>query len=373
MTDALARRGPVRIVCALVLLLSCASVRGDSWGRGPHRGANVGLWLTTSDLKVLRSWGADHVRAQMLPKNMPVTEADGDVTFTHDAWQRLDAFVARAREAGLRVVLDLHAHGLFFPDAYWTDDARRAWADPRQRARFAQVWRHIAERYGQDRTTVLGYDILNEPHPPRGDSGLRAWNEVAAQVVRSIRSVDTHHTIIVECPSYANPAGMAGLEPVADGNVVYSFHMYMPHEFTEQGTRPQWPFGQRYPGIVGLGWSEKRPTRIDRQWLEHAVAPARDFQRRTGCRIWVGEFSARRDAPDGSACRYLKDVLDMFEREGWSWAYHAFRESQTWDLERCAQSGPQKRGPSTPRLELLKRCYRGEGVAAQQDVQTNAR
>jgi len=69
---------------------------GDSWGRGPHRGANVGLWLTTSDLKVLRSWGADHVRAQMLPKNMPVIRRTAnDVTFTEDAWQRLDAFVAR--------------------------------------------------------------------------------------------------------------------------------------------------------------------------------------------------------------------------------------------------------------------------------------
>jgi len=43
--------------------------------------------------------------------------------------------------------------------------------------------------------------------------------------------------------------------------------------------------------------------------------------------MYIGEFSAIRWAPDGSAYRYLKDLIDVFEAHGWDWSYHAFRES----------------------------------------------
>ncbi|OIO91577.1 MAG: hypothetical protein AUJ96_33685 [Armatimonadetes bacterium CG2_30_66_41] len=348
----LAVRASFAVLAALAVV--AAPCLADSWGTAVHRGANVGLWLAAADLKVLRAWGADHVRAQLLAKNMPVEDRDGRCTFTDEAWKRLEAFLAGAREAGLKVVLDLHQQGAFFPAENWKAEAQGAWDDPASRGRLASLWRSLAERFAADRDLVLGYDLLNEPVPPYTEAGSQSWNEVAAAAVKAIREVDAFHTVIVECASYANPAGMAKLNPVADANVVYSFHMYQPHEFTEQGTRPQWPFGQQYPGEVALGWDAKTPTLVDRQWLEASLKPVAEFQQRTRARVWVGEFSARRDAPDGSACRYLRDVLELFEARGWSWAYHAFRESGLWDLERCSDGNCQERHATTDRLELLR-------------------
>lgn len=94
----------------------------------------------------------------------------------------------------------------------------------------------------------------------------------------------------------------------------------MPHEFAEQGTRPQWPKGQVYPGKVGLGWDTKVETMLDKNYMIDQFKPVREFARANNARIWVGEFNAIRSAPEGSAERYLADALSLFEEYGWSWA-----------------------------------------------------
>ena len=49
--------------------------------------------------------------------------------------------------------------------------------------------------------------------------------------------------------------------------------------------------------------------------------------------MYLGEFSVVRWAPHNSAVRYLGDVVDFCEKNGWSWSYHAFREFHGWSLE----------------------------------------
>jgi hypothetical protein len=49
--------------------------------------------------------------------------------------------------------------------------------------------------------------------------------------------------------------------------------------------------------------------------------------------IYIGEFSAIRWAPEGSAARYLSDLIEIFEAHGWDWSYHAFREWSGWTVE----------------------------------------
>ena len=67
--------------------------------------------------------------------------------------------------------------------------------------------------------------------------------------------------------------------------------------------------------------------------MKRALKPVVEFQRKYGVHIYIGEFSAIRWAPDDSACRYLKDLIDIFEAHGWDWSYHAFREWDGWSVE----------------------------------------
>jgi endoglucanase len=122
--------------------------------------------------------------------------------------------------------------------------------------------------------------------------------------------------------------------------------MYAPHEFTHQGVYGQ---GKEfiYPGLInGKQW--------DKAKLEQALQPVVDFQKKHGVHIYIGEFSAIRWAPDNSAYRYLKDVIDIYEANGWDWSYHAFREWSGWSVEHGTDK-KDTRPSSTPtdRQKLL--------------------
>jgi hypothetical protein len=73
--------------------------------------------------------------------------------------------------------------------------------------------------------------------------------------------------------------------------------------------------------------------------------------------IYIGEFSAIRWAPDDSAYRYLKDVIELFEENNWSWAYHAFREWDGWSVEHTANKDSNERSPTPTNREQLLRTW----------------
>ena len=131
-------------------------------------------------------------------------------------------------------------------------------------------------------------------------------------------------------------------------NVVYQVHCYTPGEFTHQGvfspeTGRVWPDPAR-------GW--------DRDYLRRTLEPVREFERRHGARIYVGEFSAIAWAQ--GAENYLRDCIALFEEYGWDWTYHAFREWNGWSVE---HEGPDARhmvpSADNPRRRALLDGLRG--------------
>ena len=146
------------------------------------------------------------------------------------------------------------------------------------------------------------------------------------------------------------PDGLLAFEPIDVPNVVYSVHMYIPHGFTHQNvygaTTPK-----VYPGeIDGRMW--------DKQQLEEALQPAIEFQQTYNVHMYIGEFSAIRWAPDNSAYRYLKDVIDILESHDWDWSYHAFREWDGWSVEHGADRQNRRRSVDYPRI-ARNFCGRG--------------
>lgn len=63
----------------------------------------------------------------------------------------------------------------------------------------------------------------------------------------------------------------------------------------------------------------------------------REFERRYGARIFVGEFSAVAYA---KGCdKWIADVGAMLNEYGWDWCYHAFREWPGWSVEHVVTEG----------------------------------
>ena len=236
-----------------------------------------------------------------------------------------------------------------------------------------KLWKAIAERMLPYKDTIYGYDIFNEPLSwAQYPWAPREWRGIAIEIIKAVRSVDKDVWIIYE----PGPGGFfhdfANLTPLPDKRVIYSFHAYDPASFCMQGLHGELTVGEtrkadedlntHYPTMMhGFWWDKKH--------IEDYFSVVREFQKKWHVPIYVGEFSVIRYAPKDDAARWLKDVTDIFEAYGWSWTYHAFRESKLWSLEHDEKysdyknaKGTDKYGPlpvsyETKRAKVIKKAF----------------
>ncbi|WP_337173928.1 cellulase family glycosylhydrolase [Paludisphaera sp.] len=322
-------------------------------GRGRLRGVMIGTTVDADDLRTLaRTWGANHVRWQLLWGGFPKGPADTASEAEYDRWidgemDRLARLLPVCEQEGIAVLIDLHTP----PGGRAAgSDVMSLFRDPAHQRHFLEVWERIVRRF-HDHPAVWGYDLLNEPVPGMLPDGVKTWPELALEAARRIRAFDPKKAIVVEPAPWGDPDGLDDFEPLPgiDG-VVYSVHMYKPHAFTHQGVHDN-PTGPTYPGVVdGRSWGKEE--------IREALEPARRFERDYNVPIYIGEFSAIRWAPGASARDYLRDVIDVMEEYGWDWAYHAYREWHGWSFEHGPD--PKDDRPSaapTDRALLLKSYF----------------
>lgn len=260
----------------------------------------------------------------------------------------------------------------------------RLWRDKRYWDGCAKFWRDLAGAL-KGHMAVVGLDVLNEPAPEvewglngfwKGEHGR--WHEKARggagdlnafyqQMVGAIRSQDTAVPIVIESGLYGTPWALPVLEPIRDTKVLYSIHMYEPYEYTT------WRKHQgklRYPGRVGLEETgaeiEAGATWMDgffepvRKWMkQHSIAPQQ---------MLVGEFGCGRKCM--GAADYLRDLIDVFEREKWHWLFYSYREDnwEGMDYELGVKPPPEwywrlsEKGGMAQRYEELYRSRRGNEI-----------
>ena len=324
----------------IILSLTGASACGgggasSSLGTGPGlRGFNLGAKGQTpfaeKDYADLVAYGANLVRVGV---NVPLSESGATLDLPASEWEAMDRTVEMGRKHGFKVVLALVPLPLGEAAVHWN------W--PQLKANLVQVWARVAARF-KGNPVIAGYDLVNEPVIPRDRSqpslpglspknpgwvsgmqeqGGDHWRELAVKIIEAIRAVDADSLIIFEPSPWALPKAFSQLIPLPFSRVVYSFHFYEPHALTHQGL---------YEHKAALNYPSERTSRAS---LSSALEPVRAFSRKYSVPIFVGEFSIVRWAPGDSAARYLSDAIELFEAEGWNWAYHSFREYEGWDAE----------------------------------------
>jgi aryl-phospho-beta-D-glucosidase BglC (GH1 family) len=325
-----------------------------SWPAYTLRGVNInidqGQAKQREDIQnLVQNWKANHVRIQIFTAGVPADFGELDKSALEYFKQKVDPILEWCKEFNLSVVLD--AHGSPGNPSHWTEPKRLLWEDFKWHENFIRLWHEIAEYY-KDNKTIVGYELLNEPNMQEQIKNTPSdWNLLAKKLTSAIREVDTYHTIIVGPIQWSNPNGFTNLEPTGDPNTLYTFHMYMPHQFTHQGVWDS-TIGIQYPGMINN-------QKWDKEALINAMKPAIEFQRKNNLpRLYVGEFSSIIWAPDKSSYNYLRDLLEIFEVEGWDWAYHAYREWFGWSLEHeGVDRNNVKYVGYTDRLELFKSYF----------------
>jgi aryl-phospho-beta-D-glucosidase BglC (GH1 family) len=266
--------------------------------------------------------------------------------------RNMDRCVSKARTEKFWIVFVVTTSG--------DERAGDLWREEGLQRSLVKNWKAIAARY-RDVPEIAGYDLLNEPIA-KGEDGKAPtpgldWLQLASSITDAVRSVDAKHVVIVEPSAGAEPWAFANLQPIKGANVVYSVHMYHPHEFTHQGVNRAYPKrGIEYPSRADSpigAWNKAR--------LSQDLEAVRKFSKQTGIPIYVGEFSAVRWAPKGSRERYVSDLISLFDAEKWAWTYHAWRGWPGWDPENDSDDQDQmasRRNASSSTMDILRSSFK---------------
>lgn len=165
-------------------------------------------------------------------------------------------------------------------------------------------WREITARYPR-----VWCDLINEPQ----EAG---WNDRAEALGRAVLEANPDARIAVQFPGtfYLTVPNMRRMPFPC----TYSLHWYLDHNYTHQG-------------ISGRPAPLPYERRNYQYWLRWWAAPVIYWLAENRARVFVGEFSCNRAAPDCDT--WLRDAMALFNALGWPWMYHAFRGAPYWNAE----------------------------------------
>jgi aryl-phospho-beta-D-glucosidase BglC (GH1 family) len=221
-------------------------------------------YITRDDIRLIKQLGLNSIRVPFNHKLFSPEETPG--VWSGPGFEMLDRVVGWCKEVGLWIVLDMHCA----PGGQTGDNIDDSWGAPflfqstESRALAAETWRRIAERYGQE-TTVIGYDLLNEPIAPFTDTTqLNSLLEPTyKEIVHEIRKVDTNHVVFLGGAQWDTNFGVFG--PPFDRKVVYTFHKYW-CDTTQAMIQEYVDFRSRYNVPIWMGESGENKDEWIRGW-----------------------------------------------------------------------------------------------------------
>jgi hypothetical protein len=241
-------------------------------------------YIRKEDLSYLKSLGFNLVR---VPFNAKLLNPESYPAYWDEAeFKRLDDVVSWAREAGLWVVLDMHAaHGGQTGDNI-DDSTGTPWLFESQESqdRVVEVWRRVAARF-KGETAVLGYELLNEPISSSPD--VQRYGSMLEplyrRIVAAIRESDTEHLVILSGTQSGGNLSVLGAP--FDKRSVYTFHHY---------------------------WAPP----------EEGMKGAKDFRARHKVPLWMGESGENTD-------EWISSFRTILEKNDIEWAFWPYKKMES--------------------------------------------
>ena len=219
-------------------------------------------YVTKVDIAYLKKIGINSVRIPinyrlLTPENHP------DIWLA-SGFRLLDKVITWCHDEGLYAILDMHAA----PGGQTGENIDDGWGFPflftskQSQNRLIHIWKKLAERY-KNNSTVLGYDLLNEPIPAfKGYDTLNVRLEpLYKRVTKAIRQIDKNHIIILEAPQWDTNFRAFG-KPF-DPKLIYEFHKYWMPPVQKQ-IQEYIDFRNEYHVPIWLGESGENKD----QWVE---------------------------------------------------------------------------------------------------------
>lgn len=273
-------------------------------------------YITRWDLENIKAMGMDHVR---LGFDQIVLE-EAPYRYRVRIFEILSEFVSNCEELGLGVVLNLHKAIGNYCDI---EESVTLFESRELQDRFVALWIKIEEHF-LDKPNVM-FELLNEVR----DIEPELWNSLAARTIEAIREKNSARKIIIGPICWNNPNKLHLLRVFDDENVIYTFHMYDPSEFTHQRGVLQWAqlyynrklsypcddierYREFYRLLFGNDKAYSHIERMDINYMREMLEPAIRFKKEHPDKVlWCGEFGTIRHADMASRENWMGDVIKI--------------------------------------------------------------
>ena len=183
-------------------------------------------YITKEDIHYLKTTGLNSIRVPFNYRLFTSESYMGGNDSTR-GFVYLDRVIKWCKAEGLYVLLDMHCA----PGGQTGDNIDDGYGYPflfeseESQAQAASLWQNIAKHYANE-TTVMGYDLLNEPiaHYFDKEQLNPKLEPVYKRMVAAIRTVDKNHLLFLggaQWDSNFKPFGAP-----FDNKLVYTFHKY---------------------------------------------------------------------------------------------------------------------------------------------------
>ncbi len=309
-------------------------INASSWfaQSSDYSAARTNSYMNVQDFALIAKLGFDHVRLSIDPAPLEQYPRGAD-GLNADFVSRLDRAVDAMLSDGLAVIIDLHPQ-----DSY----KQQLRSGDYGVTHLTMLWRELAAHYANRDPDRVFFEIMNEPEV----SDPYRWAGIQARVAAAIREVAPRNTIIATGANYSNIPDLLALEPLADGNVIYNFHFYEPHQFTHQGANwglPWWSYTHSIPYPPTESSMQELlkevPDAADRYDLENywlngwnaqhirlLIDEAAAWARDNHVPLICDEFGAYREHADAaSRDNWIRDTRTALEADGIGWAMWDYR------------------------------------------------
>jgi endoglucanase len=366
------------LLIAVFLPLVGAQAQSDNsiaFQRAQHlqHGINTAMWFAQAN-----DYSAERLETFTTEKDIALIEAVG---FDHcrlsidagplEAWQRagsetpfmneLDKAVRMMLAHHLSVIIDIH------PSSEYKAELFQGSAGV---GRFVSLWRALATHFAPMDADHVFFEIMNEPE----QNDVYRWQGIQSAVVDAIRQVAPGNTIIAGGGHWSGLGDLMTLEPLADANVIYTFHDYEPMAFTHQGAtwanQEVWPERaipypsspeaiaaklSEEPNLAGqLFLDTYGEDRWDAARVENTIAFAARWSEMHHVPVYCGEFGVFRTySPPAARAQWLHDMRVAFAKNHIGWAM--------WDYQTDFGVVTKANGVTTPDVPVLEALGLGKG------------
>ena len=297
-----------------------------------YSAAFTNRYTDDGDIALMAKLGFDSVRLSIDPVPLEREPHNHD-GLNADFTARLDHAVDTMLASKLAVQIDIHPE---------SDYKKKVVDNAADVERFTMLWRKLAAHYANRDPNLVFFEVMNEPE----QRDPYRWAGIQARAAEAIREVAPQNTIIVAGPNYSGIADLLTMHPLPDGNVIYNFHFYEPHEFTHQGAgwgAPYWRYTHNVPypateSSMAITIKQVPDPRdrydFEHYWLDHWDAhrirlqmdAAAAWGKEHGVPMLCNEFGVYREHSDPeSRMNWIHDVRTALEADGIGWTMWDYR------------------------------------------------